>query len=463
MQAVRAVCHLCRILLVEASAPTSDHLASAENTAARMGATEISNSFGTYERRGHQFSDFVAPRVRAPGHRDHGVDRRRRLVRLGLVNAGINDVPGGTVVPVVVALRSSRSAARSSCSTRTARARPSRCGTTTASTTRSARCAVAWARPGRGAAPLLDANPWQRAAPNYAHSGCNGKRFTADVSAVAAPVDRARHLQHLRRARLDDRRRHLAVGAADRRDVGAGRGSARRRPARRDAVPEPALPAQHALRRGDRRQFVVRRRHDRGLLGLHRPALGRLGPPTRTSTRPRGSSAATRSSPNVPSPARRATCRATPRAAWTDRPASAPRRAASCSSRRSRSVTIVAARPPDHRGDADVQGDRRRPGARRAPRRLRVVVGRPLRCRPHDHRLDDAQVRRAGAVHRAGAGDRQRGSGRDGHEADLGRASRSAAPRVSRAEVDHDRGVVGRRAVGEAACPCAPRGRRRRR
>jgi len=50
VQAVRAVCHRCRILLVEANGPTAADLAAAENTAARLGADEISNSFGGLER-----------------------------------------------------------------------------------------------------------------------------------------------------------------------------------------------------------------------------------------------------------------------------------------------------------------------------------------------------------------------------------------------------------------------------
>jgi hypothetical protein len=49
IQAVRAVCHRCRILLVEANHPTAADIAVAENTAARLGADEISNSFGTPE------------------------------------------------------------------------------------------------------------------------------------------------------------------------------------------------------------------------------------------------------------------------------------------------------------------------------------------------------------------------------------------------------------------------------
>ncbi|HEY1486809.1 MAG TPA: hypothetical protein VGF84_11950, partial [Micromonosporaceae bacterium] len=49
VESARAVCHTCRILLVEASTPSDGDLAAAENTAARLGATEISNSFGRPE------------------------------------------------------------------------------------------------------------------------------------------------------------------------------------------------------------------------------------------------------------------------------------------------------------------------------------------------------------------------------------------------------------------------------
>lgn len=49
IEAVRGVCHTCRILLVEATAPNTTDTAAALNTAVRMGATEISNSYGAPE------------------------------------------------------------------------------------------------------------------------------------------------------------------------------------------------------------------------------------------------------------------------------------------------------------------------------------------------------------------------------------------------------------------------------
>ncbi len=49
VEAVRAVCNTCRILLVEARNSADINLAIAEDTAAALGATEITNSFGFHE------------------------------------------------------------------------------------------------------------------------------------------------------------------------------------------------------------------------------------------------------------------------------------------------------------------------------------------------------------------------------------------------------------------------------
>ncbi|WP_037914588.1 S53 family peptidase [Actinacidiphila yeochonensis] len=49
VDAVSAVCPACHILLVEADSNNDEDMAAAENTAARLGATEISNSYGDDE------------------------------------------------------------------------------------------------------------------------------------------------------------------------------------------------------------------------------------------------------------------------------------------------------------------------------------------------------------------------------------------------------------------------------
>jgi subtilase family serine protease len=51
---VSAACPLCRILLVEGNSPSVADLATSENTAAALGATEISNSYGITEQNGIQ-------------------------------------------------------------------------------------------------------------------------------------------------------------------------------------------------------------------------------------------------------------------------------------------------------------------------------------------------------------------------------------------------------------------------
>lgn len=62
---VSAACPQCHILVVEASSPSFANLAAAENTAARMGAVVISNSYGAQE---SGFTQAQATAYRHPGH-----------------------------------------------------------------------------------------------------------------------------------------------------------------------------------------------------------------------------------------------------------------------------------------------------------------------------------------------------------------------------------------------------------
>ena len=67
MQAVRAVCNKCKIILVEASAADPTHLAAAVNTAVRLHATEVSNSYGGPEEPGIQQPSSVVNAYNHPG------------------------------------------------------------------------------------------------------------------------------------------------------------------------------------------------------------------------------------------------------------------------------------------------------------------------------------------------------------------------------------------------------------
>src|SRR2546430_8469553 len=62
---VSAACPHCKILVVEANDDTFGNLAASENTAARLGAQVISNSYGGRET---GFVQTLAPDYRHPGH-----------------------------------------------------------------------------------------------------------------------------------------------------------------------------------------------------------------------------------------------------------------------------------------------------------------------------------------------------------------------------------------------------------
>ena len=66
VETAHAVCEKCKILLVEANAPTNADLAAAVNAAVKLGATEVSNSYGGSEEAGEE-SAYDYPGV-AGGH-----------------------------------------------------------------------------------------------------------------------------------------------------------------------------------------------------------------------------------------------------------------------------------------------------------------------------------------------------------------------------------------------------------
>jgi subtilase family serine protease len=93
---VSAACPLCKILIVEARSPTFANLATAEDTAARLGAVAISNSYGARE---DGFTQAYARAYRHPGHAivassgDFGYTAAQFPANLATVTAA-----GGTVL-----------------------------------------------------------------------------------------------------------------------------------------------------------------------------------------------------------------------------------------------------------------------------------------------------------------------------------------------------------------------------
>ena len=183
IESVRAVCHTCRILLVEASNPTDTDLAAAENMAVHLGATEISNSFGEPER---AVPASIQAAYNHPGvvitastgddgwyGWDYSNDPR-------WMSDGVPEFPSTS--PNVVSVG----------------------GTALGINNDGSRYdEVVWnengpddsvgvadgpkGASGGGCSKIYAAPAWQLHQPGYTAAGCNGKRLAADISAIADP------------------------------------------------------------------------------------------------------------------------------------------------------------------------------------------------------------------------------------------------------------------------------------
>jgi subtilase family serine protease len=181
VESVRGLCHTCKILLVEANSGTDANLAAAENLAARLGATEISNSFGEAE---HTVSSSVLAAYNHPGvvitasTGDDGWYAWDRANDANGASANAPEFPSSD--PHVVAVG----------------------GTTLELNNDGSRYLEGvWnengpddqagaedghqGAGGGGCSKLYAAPAWQAAYPGYSAAGCKGKRLAADISADA--------------------------------------------------------------------------------------------------------------------------------------------------------------------------------------------------------------------------------------------------------------------------------------
>jgi hypothetical protein len=150
---VSAACPQCRLLLVVANTPSFDDLATAEKTAAFMGANVISNSYGAYEQFG------VADYAQAYNHPGVAV-----VASSGDAGFGLNGTLGGTQFPASLPWVTAVG------------------GTRLVPDAGSARgwSETAWTDGGSGCSAYFDKPSWQPGA------NCH-MRTVADVSAVADP------------------------------------------------------------------------------------------------------------------------------------------------------------------------------------------------------------------------------------------------------------------------------------
>jgi subtilase family serine protease len=152
VETAHEICQNCKILLVEASSASLSDLNTAENTAARLGATEISNSWGGNEYSGETTdSTFNHPNIAI-------------LVSSGDNGYGQFGYPAASPYVVAVGGTTLRLGANNTYGSESA-----------------------WSGAGSGCSAYEGAQSWQLGVPNWTSTGCGSNRGVADVAADADP------------------------------------------------------------------------------------------------------------------------------------------------------------------------------------------------------------------------------------------------------------------------------------
>jgi hypothetical protein len=184
VQAVRAVCHRCRIVLVEAFNAITPDITAAENTAARLHANEISNSFGTPE--SSATSSALRAAFKHPGTvitastgDDGWYDWDFWNAHFATGNEPQFPSTSANVVAVGGTLLKVTSTG--------ARASETVWNENGADDNRGIRTDRALGAGGGGCSTSFSAKSWQSHVAGYRATGCGSGRLAADVSAIADP------------------------------------------------------------------------------------------------------------------------------------------------------------------------------------------------------------------------------------------------------------------------------------
>ncbi len=158
VETAHEICQNCKVVLVEASSSSDANLDAAEDTAYSLGATEISNSWGTSGEYSGEVTENAA-------HFDHpGV-----AVTVASGDSGYNSFGFPAASPDVIdaggtTLNVSQSNGSFSWASETA-----------------------WSGSGSGCSTYFSAQSWQTSALNWSQTGCSSGRGVADVAADADP------------------------------------------------------------------------------------------------------------------------------------------------------------------------------------------------------------------------------------------------------------------------------------
>ena len=184
VEAVRSVCRTCRILLVEATTDTDASIAAAENTAARLGASEISNSFGEPE---SDVSAATQAAFRHPGivvTAATGDDGWYEFDGMNAGYASADEPEFPAALPSTVAVGGTTLVLGAD-GKRTDEYVWNDNG---ADDTSGWATAIPAGASGGGCSRRFATPAWQGAHAGYTAAGCRGKRLSADVSAIADPA-----------------------------------------------------------------------------------------------------------------------------------------------------------------------------------------------------------------------------------------------------------------------------------
>jgi subtilase family serine protease len=158
VETAHEICQTCKVILVEASSSSGANLNAAEDTAVRLGATEISNSWGTE-------SEYSGETAEVAHFNHPGI-----AITVASGDSGYEHFGFPAASPDVIDA-----------------------GGTTLQVTKSAGGAYAWAGEttwsgsGSGCSRYFAAQPWQEAAAGFSLTGCARSRGAADVAADANP------------------------------------------------------------------------------------------------------------------------------------------------------------------------------------------------------------------------------------------------------------------------------------
>jgi hypothetical protein len=182
VETAHAVCEKCKILLVEANAPTDVDLATAVNAAVELGATEVSNSYGGSEEAGEEAAyDYPGVVITASagddGYDDWDEVNKKKPPPLPERPETPAALP--TVVSVGgTSLHLNENGTRSSETVWNHNGPGDEVGL---------KDKEAEGASGGGCSTLFTAEPWQQNIPGWTATGCGTKRLDNDIAAVADP------------------------------------------------------------------------------------------------------------------------------------------------------------------------------------------------------------------------------------------------------------------------------------